>query len=127
MAKREDEKRFPHILYSCYAQKSSEGEQFIPEHVFGYTVSGSSEVYLGNKSYLFKAGDYRFIRKNQLSRYTKYPPPGGEYKSISIFMDQDTLRSMSEEHHMRISRPWTGENALLLPPHELLTKYIDSL
>jgi AraC-like DNA-binding protein len=121
-----EDKTFPHILFSCYSQKSREGEQFIPEHVFGYTLSGSSEVYIGNKSFIFKEGDFRFFRKNQLSRYTKYPPPGGEYRSISIFMDQDILRSMSGELNMHMDRP-SNENAILLKPNNLLRNYINSL
>jgi len=117
----------PAILYSCYSQKSSEGEQFIPEHVFSYTFSGMNKLYAGGKEYLFKEGDFRFFRKNQLSRYTKYPPPGGEYKSISVRIGQDTLRSISAEHDLHMSGPYTGENILLLTPNKLLGSYIDSL
>jgi len=105
MSKKEEENQHPNILYRCYHQKSSEGEQFVPQHVFSHCLTGHSEVYLGGKSYLFKEGDFRFVRKNQLSRYTKYPPPGGEYKSISIILDEHTLRAMSEEHNLHISRP----------------------
>ncbi|KAA2245101.1 helix-turn-helix transcriptional regulator [Chitinophaga agrisoli] len=119
--------QIPHILYSCYSRKSSEGEQFISEHIFGYTISGSSETYLGNKAYTFNEGDFRFIRKNQLTRYTKFPPPGGEYRAISIKMDQDTLRSLSEEFNLHMDGPFQGENALHLAPHKLLRHYIDSL
>jgi AraC family transcriptional regulator, exoenzyme S synthesis regulatory protein ExsA len=127
MPRKEEDKRLPHILYSCYSQKSSEGEQFIPEHVFGYCISGGSEVYLGEKSYLFKEGDFRLFKKNQLSRYTKYPPPGGEYRSISIIMDQDTLRSISEELQLHVDHPYMGEGGLLLKPNPLFKNYFDSL
>jgi AraC-like DNA-binding protein len=127
MQKQEKNKKLPHILYSCYSHKSSEGEQFIPEHVFGYTLSGSSEVYLGDKSYIFKEGDFRFFRKNQLSKYIKYPPPGGEYRSITIVMDQDTLRSMSEELNLHAVQPYTGEGALHLKPNNLFKNYIGSI
>ena len=121
-------KKLPHILYSCYSQKSREGEQFIPEHIFGYVLSGSSEVYLGGKNYIFKEGDFRFFRRNQLARYTKLPPPGGEYRSISISMDQDTLRSISAENNLHMSSHYAGENVLLLQPNNTLFKnYIDSL
>jgi AraC-like DNA-binding protein len=127
MQKQEKNKKLPHILYSCYSHKSREGEQFIPEHVFGYTLSGSSEVYLGGKSYIFKEGDFRFFRKNQLSKYIKYPPPGGEYRSITIVMDQDTLRSMSEELNLYTVQPYTGEGALHLKPNNLFKNYIGSI
>ena len=127
MPDRKEGTGLPHILYSCYAKKSSEGEQFVPEHIFGYIFSGSSEMYLGNKKYIFKEGDFRFFRRNQLIRYTKMPPPGGAYKSISITMDQGTLRSMSNETNLHMNRVYTGENALLLKPNSLFANYIDSL
>lgn len=127
MSAQEKDKTLPPILYSCYAQRSSEGEQFIPEHVFGYILSGSSEIYLGGQSFVFKGGDFRFFRRNQLARYTKLPPPGGEYRSVSIFMDQATLHSLSEEHRLHMTRPYTGGNGLLLRPNNLFTNYINSL
>jgi AraC family transcriptional regulator, exoenzyme S synthesis regulatory protein ExsA len=122
-----EENKLPQIMYSCYAHKSSEGEHFIPEHVFGFTISGNSEVHLGNKTYTFKEGDYRFFRKNQLSRYTKYPPAGGEYRSVSILLDQHTLRSMGEEYNLHVSKAYTGEGSLQLQPNKLFKNYIDSL
>lgn len=117
----------PHILFSCYSHKSSEGEQFIPEHVLSYVIAGTSEIALGSKSYTYTAGDFRFFRKNQLSRYTKYPPQGGEYKSISIVMDQDTLHSMSEELDLHTMVPYHGDGTIALKPTNLLKNYIESL
>jgi AraC-like DNA-binding protein len=117
----------PHILYSCYAHVSRGGEQFVPQHVFSYVYSGNQEVYLGGKNYHYQAGDFRFFQKNQLCRFVKNPPVGGEFKSISIMMDQDTLRSLSAEHHLHMSQPYTGEGTFHLQPTPLLRSYIDSL
>ncbi len=119
--------RSQRILYSCYAHVSREGEQFVPQHVFSYTLSGSSEVFIGGKTYLFKEGDYRFFRKNQLSKYIKYPPAGGLYKAISVSIDEDTLRNMAEEHNLHTSHPYTGEGTIRLQPNSLFKNYIDSL
>jgi AraC family transcriptional regulator, exoenzyme S synthesis regulatory protein ExsA len=122
-----EDKKLPHILYSCYSQVSREGEQFIPTHVFSYAFSGNSETYVGDKTYPFREGDFRFFKRNQLARYIKYPPAGGEYRAISVFMDQDTLRNMSEEYNLHVEKPYTGESVLLLKPNKLFTNYIDSL
>jgi AraC-like DNA-binding protein len=123
----EKSKQLPNILYSCYSQKSNEGEQFIAEHVFGYTLSGSSTSYLDNKTYSFKEGDFRFFKKNQLTKYVKYPPPGGAYRAISVVLDQNTLRRISAENNLHADKPYTGEGALLLKPNSLFKNYIDSL
>jgi AraC family transcriptional regulator, exoenzyme S synthesis regulatory protein ExsA len=117
----------PRILYSCYTHISREGEQFIPDHVFGYIISGTSEMYLGGKTYIFKEGDFRFLRKNQLSKFSKHPPQGGEFKTLSITIDKGTLQSISAEYNLHAEKPYTGENALHLKRNNLFKNYIDSL
>ncbi|HEY2582494.1 MAG TPA: AraC family transcriptional regulator [Mucilaginibacter sp.] len=115
------------ILYSCYDHISREGEHFIPEHVFSYIMSGSQTLFLKDKTYHFKEGDFRFFRKNQLSRFIKQPPVGGEFKSISVCIDQETLRNISAENDLHMGHPYTGESTLLLRPNSLFKNYIDSL
>jgi len=124
----QEEKKRPNILYSCYSQKSSEGEQFIESHNFGYIIAGISEMFIGGQKFVFKPGDFRFFRRNQLARYTKYPPAdGGEYRSVSISIDQATLHSISEEFNLTMDHPEPEINSLLLKPNTLFTNYIDSL
>lgn len=120
-------KGYPHILYSCYSQKSGEGESFNPNHVLTYIISGSSEISTGGKTHIFNEGEFRFFAKNQLSRYIKKPPQGGEYKSISVSIDQATLRSIGEENNLHMHQPYKGEKVLLLKPHILLKNFIHSL
>ncbi len=67
----------PQIMYSCYYARSRRGEQFIPEHVFSYQVSGTLTLNDGNKVYTFNEGDFRFCRRNHLVKFLKQPPPGG--------------------------------------------------
>ena len=90
-------KRTSPIAYSCYSTRSREGEQFIPEHVFGYQVSGTMIMNDGNKEYIFNPGIFRFGRRNHLVKFNKLPPDGGEYKSLSVQFDQPFLRNLSME------------------------------
>src|ERR1700744_5419695 len=125
---KEENKETPRILYSCYSHISREGEQFVPQHIFGCIISGSSEMYIDGKTYSFGEGDFRFIRKNQLSKFVKHPPSsGGDFKTISIGIDQQTLHSISEEYNLRKTGTYTGENALVLKPNNLFKNYTDSL
>jgi len=117
----------PYILYSCYSHKRNEGEQFVPEHIFGFTMSGSSDLYQDGKTYTFNEGDFRFYRRNQLAKFTKRPPAGGEYRSITIAIDQETLRAISVKHNLQASKPYDGQNVLTLQPHPLFKNFIDSL
>ncbi|MBO9151269.1 helix-turn-helix domain-containing protein [Chitinophaga sp. GCM10012297] len=117
----------PHILYACYSHLSREGENFVPEHVFSYVMSGSMEMFAGGKKYLFGEGDYRFFRKNQLARFVKHPPAGGEYRAISVLMDKNTLQTLSNELHLPVRKPYTGDGIITLRPHNLFSSFISSL
>jgi len=115
------------ILYSCYQQKSSEGEQFIPNHTFGYVISGSSEIFIGGKKYVFNEGDFRFFRRNQLAKYTKFPAADGQYKSVSIILDQEALKAVSAENELYMSEVNTEIFGLALKPKKMLLNYMDSI
>jgi AraC-like DNA-binding protein len=124
--KKEQQPR-PGILISCYMNTSREGEQFIADHVLGYNISGTMDLFTGGKNYTFKEGDLRFFCKNQLARFSKQPPPGGLFKSISVTMDQATLRSVCAEGGFAASGPYTGDAAILLKPNVFFENYMESL
>ncbi len=116
----------PRIALNCYTDRPIEGEAFVADHVFSYIISGTQDMWLGNKTYSFKAGDYRFFRRNQLAKYVKRPGLDG-FQSISVYIDQATLRSMREEVHTPGSTRFTKDPLLLLPPNDYFSSYIDSL
>lgn len=104
----------PQIVYSCYHNRSREGEQFVPEHVFSYQISGAMTISDGNTLQTSREGDCRFIRRNQLVKFMKYPPENGEFKSLSIFLDQETLRRFSVEYgYTAAARPDAAPFTLL--------------
>lgn len=117
----------PHIIYSCYAQKSFAGEHFIPQHTLSYLIDGSTEMFIDGDTHRFESGAFRFMRRNKLASFVKSPPPGGIYQSISISMDQATLRNLSEELDLNSTKRYSGDNILRLPQHILLQSYFDSL
>src|SRR5580692_975714 len=88
----------PPIQYSCYFSRSSKGEQFVPEHTLVYILSASLVMVDNSHPISFNAGDIYFCRRNNLVKYTKCPPDTGEYQSISIYFDQQTLRNISLEY-----------------------------
>lgn len=114
------------IALNCYTDRPIEGEAFVADHVFSYIISGTQDMWLGNKTYSFKAGDYRFFRRNQLAKYVKRPGLDG-FQSISVYIDQATLRSMREEVTIRASTRFTKAPLLLLPSNDYFSSFIDSL
>src|SRR4051812_28869933 len=117
----------PEIVYSCYHQVSRGGEQFIQDHIFSYQVSGTLFINDGNKEHVFAPGDFRFVKRNQLAKYLKQPPDGGEFKSVSITIDQDTLRNLNIEQGYTVNKDHTIESIIQLPSHPLYKGYMDSI
>lgn len=115
----------PVILFNNYGDDFMEGEAFVADHIFSYIVSGTQEIWSGNQTYIFKAGDYRFFRRNQLTKYVKRSGQHG-FKSIAVHLDQGTLREMAKlygDPHM----PYLGKDVALLKPNAYLENYVNSL
>jgi len=117
----------PQIVYSATSKRIIEGEIFIRQHVFDYILSGTSEAFFGGKYHQFKAGDFRFVRKNRLSRFIKNPSPDGIFKSVSICIDQQTLEQMQEQFKPAKIHTINNDNLFILKPNQLFRNYIDSL
>jgi len=117
----------PQIIYSVTSKRTTEGEIFIKQHVFDYIISGTSEVYFAGKSYHYKAGDFRFAARNRLSKFVKMPTPDGEYKSISICIDRDTLLEMSNNYQISKTVQPIHDNVFVLNQNKLFHNYIETL
>jgi len=120
------EKKLP-IQYSCYFARSREGEQFVPEHAIAYVVSGSTVLSDGMLVKTFREGDLYFARRNHLMKYTKHPPQGGEYRSITIFFEQEFLRNFSLEYGYKPDKQVITSAFEQLPSGSALSNYMDSL
>lgn len=120
--------KVPKIVYSRTSRKSMEGEIFIRQHVFDYIISGTSEVVFEGKKYAFAAGEFRFATRNRLSRFVKTPPEGGEYRSVSICIDQDTLWEIKNQFPKRGQGAGARiPNVFRLRKNQHFKNYIDSL
>lgn len=117
----------PEIVYSCYYEVCRGGEQFIQDHVFSYHISGTLVVNDGNKEHVFKEGDFRFVKRNQLAKFLKQPPPGGEFKTLSIMLNQETLKSLSIEYGYAADKTHSSPNFVVLKPDPLYKSFMDSI
>jgi AraC-like DNA-binding protein len=117
----------PSILYSCYYEKSREGEHFVHDHVFSYQISGTLDLNDGDAVYNIKEGDFGFCRRNHLAKFVKYPPEKGVFKSISVFIGQDFLRAFSLEYGMTAGKHVEGPAIMPLPPDPRYHSFMQSL
>lgn len=88
--------KFP-IEYSCYVTRSREGEKFSQAHAISYVMSGRIVITDEFGQYEISAGETFFFSRNALVKYNKYPPSGGLFKSVTLFLDQTFLRSLALE------------------------------
>lgn len=115
------------LLYSCVSQKQRGNEQFVHEHALGYVISGETHFYTPNGMQVVKAGELGIARRNQLVKSVKVPPPGGEFKSVNIFLDQAFLRRYAADNKLPTAQKYTGALMRPLPDDAFLKGYFDSL
>lgn len=116
----------PKIVSNSYAAARIEGEAFITDHIFSYILSGSHQVWMGDRKFNFKAGDLRLFKRNQLCRYVKSSGDAG-FKSVAVHIDRQTLTEMSSAYQLHAEDTYNGEGSILLGTSPLLRSYVDSL
>ncbi len=115
------------ITYACYSKRVREGEQFIPEHVFSYQISGVLAIKDGMHEHFFSKDSFRFIKRNTLVKFTKLPEKDDDYTSMSVFLDQQTLKDLSLQYGYKGEKQSSEQQILSLPHHKLLQNYISTL
>jgi AraC-like DNA-binding protein len=109
----------PVVLHSCFVQVQRPTEFFVDEHVLMHILSGSFVLYVAGAEQTYRSGDTLLLTRHQLMKGTKYPEPGGEFNSVSLVLDQATLRGL---HHLApgpIVRRQPAEPVVALPRQPL--------
>lgn len=116
----------PLILANHYGDALVERESFVTDHIFSYILSGTHEIWSGNEIYTFKAGDYRFFNRNQLTKSAKRAGQQG-FHSIAVHIDQGTLKEMATTYRKPRQAAYTGKDIVLLKPNGYFESYVNSL
>lgn len=115
------------IAYSCYHQVSRDGEHFAPNHTLSFQIAGSLKLFDGKKEYPSKKGELRFIRRNQLLKFTKTPPENGQFEALSIYFDQESLKQYSLDFGIVADTKSNKQNVITISKNEALENYLQSL
>ena len=110
----------PKFVQNLYFGDNVESEAFVSDHIFSYIVSGTHEVWIGYKKYIFTAGDYRFFRRNQLAKSIKHTQSDG-FRSIAVHFDQNTLKGIAKEYNFKSER-FQGEGVKTIKAGSSLKK-----
>lgn len=116
----------PKFVRNHYKGNDPQGEAFVADHIFSYIISGSHEVWIGDRKFTFKAGDCRFFKRNQLAKYIKRTESVG-FKSLAFHIDQYTLQEIAKESHIKITDHYSGEPVKLVKDNEMLQNFISAM
>jgi AraC-like DNA-binding protein len=119
--------KLDNLLYSCVDTKQRGNEQFVAEHALGYIISGETHLITNEGINVIGPGDIGLVRRNQLVKSVKVPPPNGEFKTLNIFLDQSFLRRYAIEHKIEQTEKYSGPTMMLLTPDPFIKGYFDSL
>jgi len=110
----------------CHINPTISNEQFVADHIFFVLQKGGMTFYDVNRRHTIQPGDFRFIRRNQLARYTKTFSPDNTFESISVFFKQDFLRSISQEYNLIAGSAATKDTTIIIEPDTLLKNFVQS-
>jgi AraC-like DNA-binding protein len=115
------------FVYSCASEKMRVNEQFVAEHLLAYQLSGETEIYHQQGTFLLKKGGLLLARKNQLAKSIKIPGADEDYKIIAVTLSRESLQQFALENHITGNRKYNGDNNLVLAPNALWSGYFQSL
>src|ERR1700743_2845455 len=80
------------FVYTCSFGKSVTYEQFVPEHLLAYQISGETHIYQRRREMILKEGQLLIARRNQFAKSIKMPGESKEYQCISVVLSIERLR-----------------------------------
>ncbi|NIG55752.1 helix-turn-helix transcriptional regulator [Chitinophaga sp. Cy-1792] len=91
-----------YINYSCHFTAFREGEQFVRHQTLSMIVSGEMELNDGTVRKVLRKGDVYLARKNQLLKFAKNPTEKEEFKSLSIWFNEELLQEVRDQEDYQL-------------------------
>ncbi|MCK8495053.1 MULTISPECIES: helix-turn-helix domain-containing protein [Spirosoma] len=115
------------IFYSYHSAERREKVCVWNHHTLILQVSGEFILETSGQTVSMTGGDMLLISKNQLGTLTKVPPPGGNYETIVISLQEELLRKIALEEKLEANQKYTGLLNTLIPTNEFLQGYFQSI
>jgi len=101
------------FIHSCTFDKTFAYEQFVPESVLAYQISGETQIYHQRGEIVLREGQVLLARRNQLAKSMKIPPNGGEYQCVCVLLTSDRLRRFALENSVVCEGKYQGRKNIL--------------
>ncbi len=116
------------IIYSRAYQKVQSTEHYFPEHALGIMLSGESQYFTNDGTFVMKEGAICIMRRNQLFKKLKNLGPNGEpIELISMLLDQNALHKYATENNIQRQNAYTEKPMIDLTGNTFLKGFFDSL
>lgn len=110
---------FPEISVHVTHERYTKDAMMLEHHALLRMISGENRMVLGDRSYVFTAGDTVLLPRHQLASVIKSPKDGRPYKSMAILLTSERLKAYYARNKAGDAARFSGklqvfhENALL--------------
>jgi AraC-like DNA-binding protein len=115
------------FLYSCSFAQTHAYEQFVPEHVLAYQISGQTRIYHQQREMVLEEGQILLARRNQFAKSIKIPAKDKAYQCVSILLTNERLQQFALDHAIFCGERYHGRKNILLEPDTILKDYFISV
>ena len=115
------------FLYACSFDKAHTYEQFVPENLLAYQVSGQTQIYHQRGEMVLEEGQILLARKNQFAKSIKIPAKDKAYQCVSVLLTHDRLQQFALDNDIFCGEKYHGSKNILLEPDTILKDYFLSV
>jgi len=90
-------------------------------------MSGTYIINDGFQEQEFSPPYFFIVKRNRLGKFIKKPPQGGEFRAISLLLDQDFLKQFAKEYKYKADKKEGEDTVIPIRPNDLLEKFMESL
>jgi AraC-like DNA-binding protein len=115
------------FLYTCSFAQTHGYEQFVPEHLLVYQISGKTRIYHQRGEMVLEEGQVLLARGNQFAKSIKIPAKDKAYQCVSVFLTKDRLQQFALDNAIYCGQRYHGHKNILLEPNTILKDYFLSV
>ncbi len=115
------------FVYACAYEKAFTFEQFVPETMLAYQISGETHIYHQKGELVLAKGQFLLGRRNQFAKSVKIPAGDTEYKCLSVLLSVERLRQFALLNSIVCEGKYQREANILLEPNPFLQGFFHSI
>ena len=115
------------FLYTCSFDKTHTYEQFVPENLLVYQISGQTQIYHPKGEMILEEGQILLARRNQFAKTIKIPAKDKAYQCISILLTNERLQQFALDNDIFCNEKYHGIKNILFEPNTILKDYFLSV